>query len=458
MKKTIYILALISLSTLLKVSAQISPADQTRLQSTLDSVCAAFKLKGASAAVLIPHVGVWKGAYGYSKDGVPVSTDMLMGMGSNTKTHIAAVLLKLQEQGLVDLDDTIGKWIQQVPNIKGSITIRQCLNHTSGLFDYMQNSSINDSILGKPSKIWTMEEILRLAKTPLFAPGSSWAYSNTNYIVAGIIIQTITQQAPFTAMKQILLTPNGLHHTYNFGEQPVSEPIANPWSMVETGTEQTDMTTVPYLNQVFSLANTAGALITTVEDNVYFWHKLIKGNILSATSLKELTQTVYLNSNTSYGLGIFRLKNAINGRTVYSHGGTFFGYINENIIDTTSGITISVLTNQDSIENDDLLYKVIPALHKVLLTIPVGVKETTLADKLQLYPNPANNQLYLKGVSAIKGSKVVLTAVNGTIAINKEADSDLIDISALPGGLYIVQVQLATGEHVYYKKLLVTHE
>lgn len=458
MKKTIYILILISLLGSSGINAQISASDQGKLQSTLDSICSAFKIKGASVAVLIPHVGVWKGVYGWSKEGVRVSSDMLMGMGSNTKTHIAALLLKLQEQGLVDLDDTIGKWITQVPNIKGSITIRQCLNHTSGLFDYMQNNTINDSIFGNPSKIWTLEEILRLAKAPLFAPGTSWGYSNTNYIVAGIIIQAITQQAPFAAMKQHLLIPNGLHHTYNFGEQTASETIAHPWSMIETGTSQTDMTTVPYLDQLFSLASTAGALMTTAEDNVYFWHKLIKGNMLSEASLRELKQTVYLNSNTSYGLGIFRLKNAINGRTVYSHGGTFFGYVNENMIDTTTGITISILTNQDSVENDDLLYKVIPALHKVLLTIPVGVRETVVSDNLLMFPNPANNQLNLKGVSCIKDAKVILTTLTGGIVLEKEADSDLIDITSLPDGLYIVQLQSATGERVFYKKLMVAHE
>ncbi len=452
MKKTIVTsLLLFCLGGPFIVRAQVSSFVAGRLQYTLDSVCNKYKIKGTSAAVLIPNVGIWKGTNGVSEDGVPLSPDMLFGMGSNTKTHIAATLLKMQEQGLLSLNDTIGKWIQGYPNINGQITIRQCLNHTSGLFDYMQNGAINDSIFGKPEKRWEREEILRLAQAPNFTPGSSWDYSNTNYIISGIIIEKVLNKSPYQAIHDLVLAPNQLTHTFNFGEEG-AELFAHPWSM-SLGNTSTDMTTTPYLDNLFSLANTAGSLITTAEDNVQFWHKLFTGQIINAQSWSEMTTMTNIGSSTEYGLGIFRYNKKINGRTAYSHGGTFFGYINENIVDTTSGVTIAALSNQDSVNNSGLLNLVIKALHKVTLNMPAtGIAESVYnSPNMELFPNPAADMITIQ--SSEKVHVVVFTDIMGRVVTTELLHENKCNVSSLANGTYFAYVKNEEGIVQHIQKI-----
>lgn len=462
MNKLIFKLSILCvLANINASSAQVSPFVAGRLQFALDSVCTKYKIKGTSAAVLIPNVGVWKGTNGVSAAGVPLTSDMLLGMGSNTKTHIAAVLLKMQEQNLLSLDDTIGKWITGYPNINGQITIRQCLNHTSGLFDYMQSDAINDSIFGNPSKIWVPEEILLMAEAPNFAAGTRWDYSNTNYIIAGIIISKVMNKPAFEAMADLILRPNQLTNTFDYGDQG-SRMIAHPWSMNMDGKTLTDMTTTPYLNNLFSLANTAGSLVTTAEDNVQFWYKLWKGEMMSKQSWKEMTETKSLGGGDGYGLGIFFYSKKMNGRSFYSHGGTFFGFINENMVDTTSGVTISVLTNQDSVNNNGLLATVIRALHKVTLNMPpTAVAETDLdKNTIMVYPNPTSQ--YVKITMQVPQN--LGASVRIIDAMGKEVYSGIlgeltteIQTSSFNQGLYYVQVIHEDGSQIHTRSIQIVH-
>lgn len=436
------------------MQAQVTPYISGRLQFTLDSVCNKYQIKGTTAAVLIPGMGVWKGVNGSSKAGVPITTDMLMGMGSNTKTFIAAVLLKMQEQHLLSLDDTIGKWIVGYPNISGKITIRQCLNHTSGLFDYMQNNAVNDSIFDRPNKTWTREEILNLAKNPNAAPGGGWDYSNTNYIIAGIIIEKVLNKSPFTAIQDLILTPSNLSNTFNYGDEG-NKTKANPWSIAMNGNTLVDMTTTPYLNNLFGLANTAGSLITSAEDNVQFWYKLWSKEIINAQSWQEMTQLKPIGSNDGYGLGIFMYSRKMNGRTFYSHGGTFFGYINENMVDTTSGVTIAVLTNQDSVNNNGLLALVLRSLHKVTLNMPpVGITESAYqSNKVTLYPNPANDKITIK--SSLNIYSITFTDIAGRIVLNETLDGNKCSLTMLSQGTYIAYVKNKMNEIIHIQKIQV---
>lgn len=420
------------------IKAQVTPFIAGRLQFTLDSVCTKYKIKGTSAAVLIPNMGVWKGTNGLSEAGVPLTSDMLLGMGSNTKTHIAATLLKMQELQLLSLDDTIGKWITGYPNINGQITIRQCLNHSSGLFDYMQADAINDSIFGNPSKIWLPEEILRMAGAPTFAPGAGWGYSNTNYIIAGIIISKVMNKPAYEAMHDLILAPNQLSHTFDYGKQG-SRTIAHPWSMNMDGKVLTDMTTTPFLDNLFSLANTAGSLLTTAEENVQFWYKLWSGQLINAQSWKEMTQTKSIGANDGYGLGIFMNSKKMNGRTFYSHGGTFFGFINENMVDTTSGVTIAVLTNQDSVSNSVLSALVMRALHKVTLNMPpTGMNDLDAHHiPVTVYPNPATNQITVDAGNMESGT-IEIHDVMGKMIWNGKLSQQImtINITEFPNGIF----------------------
>ncbi len=456
MKKHLYSLILLFLVLANSATAQFPSEVADRLQFVMDSVTAKYKVKGVSAAILVPGRGIWKGTSGISHQGVPLTTDMAFCMGSNTKTYISALLLKLQEQGKIDLDDTIGKWIQGYPNINGQATLRQCLSHTTGIADYFANETINDSILGKPSKIWTYAELFSFVTAPSFQPGSSWEYSNTNYIILGEVLNQVMSQSPFTSLKEQILEPNGLDPVYNFGEQPQSLVYAHPWSMNINGMYLTDLTTTPYLDQLFSLADVAGGLITTPEQNVIFWHLLFEGYIVNPASLAEMTTMRKVGGGIEYGLGIMRRRNA-NNRVVYEHGGTFFGYLNENLYDTVSKTCITVFTNQDSLNNGGLQVLYVAKLQKELLNFPImSLPEKAEISPIHIYPNPANSFVRIEAEEFTHPLSLELIGLNGKTVLSMalQESNTILDIRDLSGRVYFLQVYDADGNQQTHKLII----
>ncbi|HRO43725.1 MAG TPA: serine hydrolase [Flavipsychrobacter sp.] len=427
--------------------AQLSQSYKARLDFVFDSVCIANNMHGASAAVIVPNQGIWKRAFGVSETGVPLDTNMLIGIGSNTKTYIAVTLLKMQEQSLVNLDDTIGTWIQH-PQVNGQITIRQLLNHTSGVFSYTNNPDFEDSILADFNRVWQPEEMFSLISPPVFAPGGGWDYSNSNYLLAGLIIKDMNQPLS-TTLRNMLLNPHGLNNTILFPEESSSLVFAHPWSDNFSGTHQEDLIAdYGYSNNaVFSMAWAAGALIATAEDNAMFWSKLINGQLLNSASMAELKQWVTLNASTRYGLGIFRMNN-VNLRHVLSHGGTNLGYINENLADSVSGVAISVLTNQDSIMNGVLFTRVVAPLHKATIQLATDISDIHhTPPKVTIYPNPSQGKIYISGMPS---GKLQLSDINGRQLFSSAfEDKKEITLPHVAPGLYIVRLTDDKGNNIH---------
>ena len=362
MKKSLLIL-LMFLYAGSHLHAQLNYVYNKRLNEVFDSICTKYNIKGASSAIIVPGEGKWERAFGESHAGASITTDMYLGIGSNTKTYVAALMLKLQEQNKLSLDDTIGTWIQH-PNIPGSITIRQVLNHTSGLYSFTFNPDMNNYIMPDFTRIWPPDSVLNLVKPPVAAPGGAWDYCNTNFLVAGLIIRAVAGQPAYFVLRNEILVPQGLTETFFYPFETPVGAIPHAWSNVlSPGNYMEDMEVVHSYshNAMFSLAGTAGALMTTARDNALFWDKLMSGKILNATSMAEFETLVPISLGQGYGLGVFSFSN-FNGRKVVSHGGTNFGFINDNIHDKTSGVSITVLTNQDSVSNGILLNVLIRAL------------------------------------------------------------------------------------------------
>jgi hypothetical protein len=168
--------------------------------------------------------------------------------------------------------------------------------------------------------------------------------------------------------------------------------MAHPWGTEYDWTKpMQDLTTVPGFSEIafLSAAGPAGCLVSTAEDNALFWHKLMSGQIINQASLLEMRKYKTISSTVGYGLGIFRYKN-FNGTTIWCHGGTGFGFINENITDSITGVVITALTNQDSVDNNLLQTIVLKSLHRVTQKVPAaGVNEPVQLNTLGIYPNPA---------------------------------------------------------------------
>lgn len=350
-------------------NSELSAAYTNRLNTVLDSVCKVLEIKGASAAILVPNVGIWKRAYGESHAGVPITTDMSLTIGSNTKTYIATLMLKLQEQGLLNINDTIGKWIKDKPYVNGAVTIKQLLNHTSGFGDFSYNPAFIEAIRSDFNKIWKPEEMYQFFEPPYFTtPGSAYAYSDQNTLLAGLVIQAATGKPVEKSLRELILRPAKLPNTVYYPFETNALTIPHSWSADynENGILEDLDAMYGYSRKAFCSAdNAAGGMMSTAEENVMFWDKLMKGDIINQNSLSLMKQFVNTGApNFEYGLCLEHRINALNGRTVYAHNGYVPGSINDNAYDPQSGVCIAILTNQDK-ERD--LSSILAALHKVTL-------------------------------------------------------------------------------------------
>lgn len=407
---------------------------------------------------------MWKGVHGESYSGQPITSDMLFGINSNTKTYVATTMLKLQEMGKVNLDDTIGTWIKGQKNINGQIRIRQLLNHTSGIFSFTEDPGFFDSVFTDFTRIWAPEEIYQFVDSPYFAPGTSWRYSNTNYLLAGIIIKQIMHQPFSKTLRDLVLAPQGLDSTIFSPEETSTLPTPHVWSLWDNGIYMEDfMADFGYENySMFSASYTAGAIMATASDNAKFWNALISGKIINDSSMKQMLQYVVLSSTplthqeVDYGLGIFRYTNFFNGHTIYEHGGTNMGFINENAVDSTTGVCISVLTNQDSISNDILLEDVVKALLKVSVSVsPTEVAQVVSTNNIHIYPNPASDYVKLDIDNLTEPMKLQLYDLSGRMVMAEEINnnSTVIPTIQLQDGFYISRLIDNKGQVVNTQKI-----
>jgi D-alanyl-D-alanine carboxypeptidase len=438
---------------------QIHPSYASRLQFVLDSTCKNHNIIGASASVVVPGLGIWKGVSGISEIGTPMHTEMVLGIGSNTKTYLTAIFFKLQEQNLIQLNDTIGQWIQH-PNVNGQITMRQLLSNKSGIYNFTDNPDFTDSVFVDLNRIWNPQDALQFIKAPVFNPGAAWAYSNSNFVIAGLILEQVTGKPLKQLLQELLYDSLGFSGTYLFPEEMPNSVIPHVWSgSLNMGNYLENIVAIhSYSHQsLFSLAWAAGAIISTAEENAIFWSKLVNGEIINSASWEAMTGNLtFMGSGMDYGMGIMRIRN-LNGRPVWSHGGTNLGFINENLGDPQTGVGISVLTNQDSVSNAIIRSKVVASLHKVTLNPPVDntiIETQSIDPKVTFYPNPTKGDIQISGLKGETLLTIYSLSGGEVISITVEPNQT-IHLHALPKGLYLAKLVDKQEGLLLNKKLLV---
>lgn len=339
-------------------SAGIDNATRALIQRAVDSVQKAEKIQGISAAVLIDD-DIWTGTAGESFAGSPIGPDMVLGIGSNTKTLVAVALLRLQEQGRVDLDAPIIRWVQRHPNIDTTITVRQLLNHTSGVGDYSALKSYRDACLADPKRRWKLNELMDLIPVQEFAPGTSAGYCNTNYFLAGIVAQEATGLSLYQIFRRELFNPLSMDSTRLYPDEPLTGELAHRWMGGR------DAFAVP-MDAEWSGAWAAGAVISTASEMAQFYSALFSGLILSEQSMAQLTAFVGANE---YGLGISR--KMIGGSAVIGHTGEIRGY--SSVMFRVPSIQANVVVLTNSIPSNPV--GVAAAIVRVLRDAPTSVHE-----------------------------------------------------------------------------------
>ncbi|WP_181449552.1 serine hydrolase domain-containing protein [Streptomyces cyaneus] len=332
----------VALSVALAAPAVAAP-DTSRHDATRKAIEAAVDagVPGVTATAKDGR-GEWSATEGVGdlKSGKPRSAQDRYRVGSITKTFVATVLLQLEAEGRLSLDDTVEEWLPGVVRGNGHdgsrITLRQLLNHTSGIFNYTADEDfgrtyfLKDGFFEHRYDTKKPGELVALAMThkPDFEPGTSWNYSNTNFVLAGMVIEKATGRPYGDAIRERIIKPLHLTATSVPGTRvTVPQPSSLAYSkLAETATGPTyDVTKINP-----SIAYAAGEMISDSSDLNRFYAALLRGKLLPREQLTEMTTTVPLDEGNGYGLGLMKATLSC-GVTVWGHGGGIHGSISEAI-------------------------------------------------------------------------------------------------------------------------------
>jgi D-alanyl-D-alanine carboxypeptidase len=253
--------------------------------------------------------------------GQPMQPQDKVRIGSITKTFVATVVLQLAAERRLSLNDSVQKWLPGVITGHGyhpaQITIRQLLQQTSGIQDY--TSAPGFLTEANLARTWQPQQLVDIALR-LGPPVHGWLYSDTNYILLGMIIQKVTERSPVTEISRRILVPLGLHDT---SFPLTSKQIPAPYAHGYYG--PIDVTNA--INP--SIAWTAGAMISTVDDVARFYRALLDGRLLPPAQQRELLATIPVNDTGElfaehYGLGIYSVQ--LSCGTAWGHDGGIIGF------------------------------------------------------------------------------------------------------------------------------------
>ncbi len=325
---------------------------QVSIQNILDNETVLNDVKGISVSVHIPGEAVWNGVAGNAVPGVPITANTKFAIASITKTAVAAVVLQLVEEGELSLDDPLSNWLPTIGNIDPDITVRQLLRHQSGIFDYLANPNTPTSSEFGDTAGWTPLEILEtFVDAPVFPAGQDFEYSNTNYIILGIIVGVIEGKSIGQVLRERLWTPLGLQSFYFLGEEVAPEPLADGWSDMDGDGIKDNINFLLQNQEAQSLRWAAGALVASPNEIAIWAQKLYTTNeVLNNTSQTEMTSFVSFTDGvwTGYGLGVQRF--SFQGRTQWGHLGGVRGYRALFVYDLESGAIISLCTNVSAVD------------------------------------------------------------------------------------------------------------
>ncbi len=324
----------------------LSPDLRSRIDRVAAQVLEATGVPSASIAVVQHGKLVYSHAYGNARlatssvPAVPATPDMRYSIGSISKQFTAAAILMLQEQGKLSIDDPVGKYISGLTR-GDDVTIREILSHTSGYQDYWPEDYVMTPML-QPE---TAQQILDTwAKKPLdFDPGTQWQYSNTNYVIAGRIVEIVSGQPLFDFLTQHIFRPLGMTSVWNSDASQLMPPDAAAYYRHALG----PLRPAPKEGPGWMFA--AGELAMTAHDLALWDQSLLAQSILSSESYKQMFTEVKLKDGkgTEYGLGV-EVRDRDGHRSI-EHTGEVSGFVSDNEVLVDDGAAVVVLTNQDAV-------------------------------------------------------------------------------------------------------------
>ncbi len=408
MKKSL-LYVLLALPGLLFAQSPISAVQAELFQAELDKALLDYDLHGVSVHMTFPGDKYWSGVAGMENDAsqTPMDTTFSFWSASCTKLFTAATIFKLVEQDSISLDDKVVDFIpSDIPNVNANATIKHALQHTSGIGEFLRHPQAAPQWYnGNANKTWDPAEVLRnYLGTQDFHPGSGqWAYSNTNFVLLGMVVERVTGQSFATYLRTEILNPLALEGTWFPPFETSENKIATGYSDLNQNGMPDDATFL-HSNSFASMVFTAGGLVSSPKDLAVFVKALISGELFEEEEtldsyLQFLGLSISANS-TGYGHGCTRFK--YYGDTYYGHGGDINGYTNYAIYSPETGIALGMMINIDQKNREAVTKRLLQVANEYLAT---GV-ESYVESSINLYPNPATDWIYLKSSSRVEELEV----------------------------------------------------
>jgi D-alanyl-D-alanine carboxypeptidase len=321
--------------------SRLAPDTAEKIDKLVSDTLTRTGVPSASIAVVKDGTVVYVKAYGDAKiePKVAATTQMRYSIGSISKQITAAAILLLQEQGKLSLDDKVAKYIPDLTRAN-EVTIRQLLAHTSGYQDYWPQDYVMKPML---ESITARKLMDTWAKIPLdYEPGTKWQYSNTGYVITGVIVEKVARMPFFQFLQQNIFKPLGMTSVIDVDQERLTESDPIGYVRYALG----PLRVAPKEGKGWLFA--AGQLAMTPEDLAKWDISIMERKLLKPASYHALSTEFLLKDGlgTNYGLGV-SVTSSLNRRAL-SHGGGVSGFTSSNIIFPDDRVAVVVLTNQDS--------------------------------------------------------------------------------------------------------------
>ena len=352
----------------------LDPLLKARVDRIASEVLEQTGVPSASVAVVDHGKLVYTHGYGMARlaagdsAAVEAPPQMRYSIGSISKQFTAAAILILQEEGKLTLDDRVGKYIPGLTR-GNEVTIREILSHTSGYQDYWPEDYVMTPMLKPESAQQIMDT---WAKKPLdFEPGTKWQYSNTNFVIAGKIVEAVTRAPLMDLLVSRIFRPLGMTSVWNSDETKLTQADATAYYRHALG----PLRVAPKEGRGWMFA--AGELAMTAHDLALWDQSLIAQTLLKPDSYKQMFTEVMLKDGkgTHYGLGVEVMDR--DGHRSIEHSGEVSGFVSDNEVLVDDGVAVAVLTNQDAVgAASTIAHLAAPAV----LNTPLSEAETQALD------------------------------------------------------------------------------
>ncbi len=357
--------------------------DQAKVDAIAGQVLAQTGVPSASVGIVKDGKIAYLHAYGKAELNPPAPADSQMrySIGSISKQFTAAAILILQQQGKLSLDDTVAKWLPHLTRAN-EVTLREILSHTSGYQDYyaedysmlpMKEPTTADAILSN----W--------GEKPLdFDPGTQWQYSNTNFVIAGKIVEIVSGMPLMKFLQRNIFTPLDMQGVMNSDAHQLQQTDAHGYIRYALG----PLRPAPQDGPGWMFA--AGELAMPVRDLLLWDISLMDQSLLQPASYKQMFTGVKLKSgdDTHYGLGVEI--STRDGHLVISHSGEVSGYTSENMVLPKDKVAIAVLTNQEAVDAAEAIASKVAAL---LVGLPAGESKQATEQARQIFLGLQNGKI-----------------------------------------------------------------